>query len=182
MRQEHRGGEKLFIDYSDGLSIVDTATGELMLTQLCVAVWGASNYTYAEATMSQTLPEWISSHNHAFEYFGCVPRVMVPDNLKSGVSKACKYEPDLNPTYRDMAEYYGCAVLPARPRKPRDKAIVENGVLISQRSCCNDGINCLFSNKSSGTEPNGPTSGDGHSDKNISKYVYRQSSQFLRRL
>jgi transposase len=120
MRQEHRGGEKLFIDYSDGLSIVDAATGELMLTQLFVAVWGASNYTYAEATMSQTLPEWISSHNHAFEYFGCVPRVMVPDNLKSGVSKACKYEPDLNPTYRDMAEHYGCAVLPARPQKPRD--------------------------------------------------------------
>ena len=133
MRQEHRGGEKLFIDYSDGLSIVDAATGELMLTQLFVAVWGASNYTYAEATMSQTLPEWISSHNHAFEYFGCVPRVMVPDNLKSGVSKACKYEPDLNPTYRDMAEHYGCAVLPARPYRPRDKAKVEAGVLIAQR-------------------------------------------------
>ena len=91
-----------------------------MLTQLYVAVWGASNYTYAEATMSQTLPEWISSHNHAFEYFGCVPRVMVPDNLKNGVSKACKYAPDLNQTYRDMAEHYGCPVLPARPRKPRD--------------------------------------------------------------
>jgi transposase len=133
MRQEHRGGEKLFIDYSDGLSIVDAATGELTLTQLFVAVWGASNYTYAEATMSQTLPEWISSNNHAFEYFGCVPRVMVPDNLKSGVSKACKYEPDLNPTYRDMAEHYGCAVLPARPYRPRDKAKVEAGVLIAQR-------------------------------------------------
>ena len=88
MRQEHRGGEKLFIDYSDGLSIVDTATGELTLTQLFVAVWGASNYTYAEATMSQTLPEWISSHNHALQYFGCVPRVMVPDNLKSGVQQS----------------------------------------------------------------------------------------------
>jgi len=88
--------------------------------QLFVAVWGASNYTFAEATMSQTLPEWISSHNHAFQYFGCVPHLIVPDNLKSGVSKACRYEPDLNPTYRDMAEHYGCAVLPARPRKPRD--------------------------------------------------------------
>jgi transposase len=133
MRQEHRGGEKLFIDYSDGLSIVDALTGELILTQLFVAVWGASNYTYAEATMSQTLPEWIGSHQHAFEYFGCVPRVLVPDNLKSGVSKACKYEPNLNPTYSDMAEHYGCAVLPARPRKPRDKAKVEAGVLIAQR-------------------------------------------------
>jgi len=133
MRQEHRGGEKLFIDYSDGLSIVDPLTGELTLTQLFLAVWGASTYTYAEATLSQTLPEWIGSHRRAFEYFHCVPRVLVPDNLKSGVSKACKYEPDLNPTYSDMAEHYGCAVLPARPRKPRDKAKVENGVLIAKR-------------------------------------------------
>ena len=133
MRQEHRGGEKLFIDYSDGRAIVDALTGELTFTQLFVAVWGASNYTYAEASLSQTLPEWIASHGRAFAYFSCVPRVLVPDNLKSGVSKACKYEPDLNPTYSDMAEHYGCAVLPVRPRKPRDKAKVENGVLIAQR-------------------------------------------------
>jgi transposase len=133
MRQEHRGGEKLFIDYADGLAIVDELTGELKLTQLFVAVWGASNYTYAEATMAQTLPDWIGSHGRAMDYFGCVPHVLVPDNLKSGVSHACKYEPDINPTYADMAEHYGCAVLPARPRKPRDKAKVENGVLISKR-------------------------------------------------
>jgi transposase len=133
MRQEHRGGEKLFIDYADGLSIVDELTGELTLTQLFVAVWGASNYTYAEATISQTLPDWIGSHGRALDYFACAPHVMVPDNLKSGVSKACKYEPDLNPTYADMAEHYGCVVLPARPRKPRDKAKVENGVLIAKR-------------------------------------------------
>jgi len=133
MRQEHRGGEKLFIDYSDGLSIVDTVTGEFITTQLFLAVWGASNNTYAEATLSQTLPDWIGSHRRAFEYFCFVPRVLVPDNLKSGVSKACKYEPELNPTYSDMAEHYGCAVLPARPRKPRDKAKVENGVLVAQR-------------------------------------------------
>jgi transposase len=133
MRQEHRGGEKLFIDYSDGLSIVDMVTGEFILTQLFLAVWGASNYTYAEATLSQTLPDWIGSHRRAFEYFRCSPRVLVPDNLKSGVSKACQYEPELNPTYSDMAEHYGCAVLPARPRKPRDKAKVESGVLIAQR-------------------------------------------------
>jgi transposase len=133
MRQEHRGGEKLFIDYSDGLSIVDTTTGEFILTQLFVAVWGASNYTYAEAGLSQTLPDWIGAHRRAFEYFCCAPRVLVPDNLKSGVSKACKYEPELNPTYSNMAEHYGCAILPARPGKPRDKAIVENGVLIAQR-------------------------------------------------
>jgi transposase len=133
MRQEHRGGEKLFIDYSDGLSIVDRVTGELILTQLFLAVWGASSYTYAEATLSQTLPDWIGAHRRALEYFRCSPRVLVPDNLKSGVSHACKYEPDLNPTYSDMAEHYGCAVLPARPRKPRDKAKVEAGVLIAKR-------------------------------------------------
>jgi transposase len=133
MRQEHRGGEKLFIDYSDGLSIVDRVTGKPIPTQLFVAVWGASNHTYAEASLSQTLPDWIGAHRRAFEYFHCAPRVLVPDNLKSGVTKACKYEPDLNPTYADMAEHYGCAVLPARPRKPRDKATVENGVLIAKR-------------------------------------------------
>jgi len=83
--------------------------------------------------MSQTLPDWIGAHRRALDYSGCAPRVLVPDNLKSGVSKACKYEPELNPTYSDMAEYYGCAVLPARPRKPRDKAKVENGVLIAKR-------------------------------------------------
>src|SRR3972149_5766511 len=133
MRQEHRAGEKAFIDYSDGLSIVDMDTGELILTQLFLAVWGASNYTYAEATLSQTLPEWIGSHGRALEYFGCVPRVLVPDNLKSGVSKACKYEPELNPTYAEMAEHYGCAVLPTRPYRAKDKAKVEVGVLIAKR-------------------------------------------------
>lgn len=133
MRQEHRGGEKAFIDYSDGLSFVDPMTGEIILTQLFVAVWGASNYTYAEATLSQTLPEWISSHVHAFEYFLSAPRVLVPDNLKSGVNQACFYEPEINSTYADMAEHYGCVVLPARPYRARDKAKVEVGVLIAQR-------------------------------------------------
>jgi transposase len=133
MRQEHRAGEKTFVDYCDGLSIVDPATGELTLTQLFVAVWGASNYTYADATMTQKLPCWIGSHVRALEYFGCVPRILVPDNLKSGVGDACFYEPEINPTYADMAQHYDCAVLPARPAKPRDKAKVEAGVLIAQR-------------------------------------------------
>jgi transposase len=133
MRQEHRAGEKVFIDFSDGLSIVDPVTGELTLTHLFLAVWGASNYTYAEATLSQTLPDWIGAHKRALEYFHCAPRVLVPDNLKSGVNKACKYEPELNPTYAGLAEHYGCAVLPARPRKPRDKAKVEAGVLSAKR-------------------------------------------------
>lgn len=133
MRQEHRAGEKVFVDYSNGLSILDPVTGELSFTQLFLTVWGASNYTYAEASLSQALPEWISSHKRALEYFGCVPRVLVPDNLKSGVSKACKYEPELNPTYADMAEHYGCAVIPARPHRAKDKAKVEVGVLIAKR-------------------------------------------------
>jgi transposase len=133
MRQEHRGGEKVFIDYCDGLTIVDALNGEIIPTQLFVAVWGASNYTYAEATLSQTLPEWIRSHVHALEYFQCAPHALVLDNLKSGVSKACKYEPELNPTYAEMAEHYGCAVLPARPYKAKDKAPAEVGVLIAQR-------------------------------------------------
>ena len=133
MRQEHRAGEKVFVDYCDGLAIVDRVTGELIPTELFVAVWGASNYTFAEATLSQALSDWIGSHVRAFQYFGAVPRVLVPDNLKSGVHDACFYEPELNPTYAEMAEHYGCAVLPTRPRKPRDKAKVEAGVLVSQR-------------------------------------------------
>jgi len=133
MRQEHRAGEKLFIDFSDGLSILDPANGELIPTELFLAVWGASNYTYAEATLSQTLAEWIGAHRRAFEYFSRAPHVLVPDNLRSGVTKACKYEPELNPTYADMADHYGCVVLPARPYRARDKAKVEVGVLIAQR-------------------------------------------------
>ena len=133
MRQEHRAGEKAFIDYSDGLSLVDPKTGEVTSTQLFVVVWGASNYTYAEAALSQKLSSWIGSHVHAFDYFGCVPRLLIPDNLKSGVHDPCFYEPEMNPTYAEMAQHYGCAVLPARPVRPRDKAKVEAGVLIAKR-------------------------------------------------
>ena len=133
MRQEHRAGEKAFIDYADGLSLVDAETGEVTSTQMFVAVWGASNYTYAEAALSQKLPSWIGSHVHAFDYFGCVPRLLIPDNLKSGVHDPCFYEPEVNPTYAEMAQHYGCAVLPARPVRPRDKAKVEVGVLIAKR-------------------------------------------------
>jgi len=133
MRQEHRAGEKLFVDYGDGLSLVDPQTGELIPTQLFVAVWGASNYTYAEASMSQELPNWIGSHVRAFQYFDRVPRVLVPDNLKSGVTKVCFYEPEINRTYAELAAHYGTAVLPAMARKPRYKAKVENGVLVSKR-------------------------------------------------
>jgi transposase len=133
MRQDHRGGEKLFVDYGEGLSLIDAQTHEPMTTQLFVAVWGASNYTYAEATLTQQLPDWIGSHSRAFSYFGCVPKIVVPDCLKSAVVRACRYEPELNPTYAEMASHSRTCVLPARPARPRDKAKVENGVLIAKR-------------------------------------------------
>jgi transposase len=133
MRQDHHGAEKLFVDYGEGLSVVDPNNGEPISTQLFVAVWGASNYTYAEATLTQQLPDWIGSHVRAFSYFGCLPKIVVPDCLKGAVSRACRYEPELNPTYAEMAEHYGICVLPARPAHPKDKAKVEAGVLIAKR-------------------------------------------------
>jgi len=133
MRQDHRGGEKLFVDYGEGLSLIDPQSGEPIKTQLFVAVWGASNYTFAEATLTQQLPDWIGSHTRAFAYFGCLPKIVVPDCLKGAVSRACRYEPDLNPTYAEMASHYGICVLPARPAHPKDKAKVETGVLIAKR-------------------------------------------------
>lgn len=133
MRQDHRGGEKLFVDYGEGLNLLDSQTGAALSTELFVAVWGASNYTYAEATLTQQLPDWIGSHTRAFSYFDCVPKIVVPDCLKSAVTQACRYEPELNPTYAEMASHYGICVLPARPARPRDKAKVETGVLIAKR-------------------------------------------------
>ncbi|MFW2134629.1 IS21 family transposase, partial [Ectothiorhodospira haloalkaliphila] len=125
MRQDHRAGEKLFVDYAgQTVPVIDRNTGEIREAQIFVAVLGASNYSYAEPTWSQTLPDWIGSHIRAFEFFGGVPELVVPDNLKSGVTKAHRYDPDLNPTYQDMAAHYGVAVVPARSRKPRDKAKV----------------------------------------------------------
>ena len=133
LRQTHRYGEKVFVDFTDGLPVTDPKTGAPIPTHLFVAVWGASNYTYAEACASQELPAWIGAHVRAFAYFGVVPQIVVPDNLRSGVSRACWYDPDINPTYAEMAAHYGLAILPARPRRPRDKAKVEGGVLITQR-------------------------------------------------
>jgi len=134
MRHEHRAGEKLFVDYAgQTVAITDRLTGEIRKAQIFVAVLGASNYTYAEATLSQQIEDWIGSHVRAFNFFGGVPEVIVPDNLKSGVTKACRYEPDLNPTYHDLACHYQTVVLPARVRKPRDKAKAEAGVLLVER-------------------------------------------------
>ena len=134
LRQEHRAGEKLFIDYAgQTVSIVDPKTGEITEAQIFLAALGASNYTFVEASLSQDLPSWIKSHVHAFEFFGGVAEILVPDNLKSGVTNPCRYEPDINPTYQDLAEHYGTTVIPARSRRPKDKAKVESAVFVAER-------------------------------------------------
>jgi len=134
LRQTHKAGEKMFVDYAgQTVPIVDRLSGEIRQAEIFVGTLGASNYTYVEATWDQSLPNWITSHVHAFEYFGGVPHTLIPDNLKSGVSKACRYEPDINPSYHDMAVHYGTAVIPARVRKPQDKAKVESAVLVVER-------------------------------------------------
>ena len=134
MRQQHRAGEKLFVDWAGAkIPIHDPQTGEAHLASLFVAVLGASSYSYAEATLTQALEPWIGAHVRTFEFLGGVPELIVPDNARTAVSKACRYEPDLNPTYQEMALHYGVGVVPARVRKPRDKAKVEVGVQIAQR-------------------------------------------------
>jgi transposase len=123
LRGEHRAGEKLFIDFPGAtIPITDPVSGEITQAELFVAVLGASNYTYAEAVPSQALPYWAAAHVAAFEFFEGVPALLVPDNLRSAVTRADRYEADLNRTYEELAAHYGCAVIPARPRKPRDKA------------------------------------------------------------
>jgi transposase len=134
LRQQHHPGEKMFVDYAGAtIPIHNRNTGEIHQAAIFVAALGFSSYTFAEATWSQELPCWIGSHVRAFEYFGGLPMLVVPDNAKTGVTKACRYEPDLNPTYSEMAAHYGVAVLPARPRKPRDKAKAESAVQLVQR-------------------------------------------------
>ncbi|QXX74619.1 IS21 family transposase [Methylovirgula sp. HY1] len=133
MRQHHEAGDKLFVDYSGKkITIVDPATGEIRAAEIFVGVLGASNYTYAEATFTQSLPDWIGAHIRMFRFLGGVPRLLVPDNLKSGVHKASFYAPEINRSYGAMADHYGVGVFPARPRKPRDKAKVEAGVRFAQ--------------------------------------------------
>jgi transposase len=134
MRQTHRAGEKLFIDFSgDGLELTHPETGEVTIAKLFVAVLGASNLTYVEPVLSEDLPSWVGCHVRAMDFYEGVPEQWVPDNLKSGVKSPDRYEPDLNPTYAELAAHYGVAVMPARVRKPRDKAKVEQGVLLAER-------------------------------------------------
>lgn len=129
MRQVYKGGEKLFVDYCGmTVAVVHPESGETVAAQVFVACLGASNYTYAEATPTQELGNWIGSHERALQFFGGVPECIVPDNLKSGVSDPCRYEPGINPSYQAFAEHYQVAILPARPYKPRDKAKVEKAV------------------------------------------------------
>ncbi|MDQ6783529.1 MAG: IS21 family transposase [Actinomycetota bacterium] len=135
MRQEHKAGEKCFVDFAGRrIPIYDEPTGEVAFeAELFVAVLGASSYLYAEALRSQELAHWIAGHCHAFEFFGGCPAIVVPDNLRSGVSRPHRYEPDVNATYAEMAAHYGVAIIPARSYKPRDKAKVEAGVLVAER-------------------------------------------------
>jgi transposase len=129
MLQAHKAGEKLFVDWAgQTLGVADPKTGEIRQLHVFVAAMGASQYVFARLYETEQLKNWLSGHVDAFEFFGALPEVVVPDNLKAGVDKACRYEPTLNPSYADLAQFYGITVLPARVRKPRDKAKVENAV------------------------------------------------------
>jgi transposase len=134
MRQTHAAGEKLFVDFAgDTMPVFDGLTGEVRSAKIFVAVMGASNYTFAQARFSEALPDWIGAHVDALAFLGGVPKALVCDNLKAGVTAASRYEPGVNRTYLDLAAHYGTTIMPARPRKPRDKAKVEAAVLIVQR-------------------------------------------------
>ena len=134
LRGSHRAGEKLFVDYAgETVPVIDAKTGEVTEASIFVAVLGASSYTYADATLKADLESWIGSHVRTLEYIGGCPEILVPDNLKDGVKLPCRYEPELNPTYQEMAAHYSVAVIPARVRKPRDKAKAEAGVLLVER-------------------------------------------------
>ena len=134
MRQVHRGGAKGFVDYAGKKPcLTDPATGERIPVELFVIALGASSYTYAEATATQQLPDWIASHTRAFAFYGGVPRAVVPDQLKSAVTIPCRYEPGIQRTYAELAAHYGTTILPARPAKPRDKAVAEVAVQVAER-------------------------------------------------
>jgi transposase len=134
MRQDHRAGEKVFVDYAGQQPhLVDPTTGEVIAVELFVGVLGASNSTYAEATRTQQLPDWLGSHQRLLAFIGGVPGAIVPDQLKTGVTVPCRYEPGLQRTYDEFAQHSGTVILPARPAKPRDKAKIEVGVQVAER-------------------------------------------------
>jgi transposase len=134
LRQEYIAGEKLFVDWAGPtIPIYSRTGGETQQAHLFVAVLGASSYTYAEATADEQMINWLTAHMRTFEFLGGLPKLIIPDNTRTGVTRACRYDPDLNPTYQQMALHYGIGVVPARPYKPRDKAKVESGVLVVER-------------------------------------------------
>lgn len=134
MRQSHVAGDKVFVDYAGPtITLYDADTGSTQQAVIFVGVLGASNYTYAEATLTRSLPDWIGAHARMLEFFGGVPNLIIPDNEKSAVSKACQYDPEVNPNYAAFAAHYGTAILPTRPYHPKDKAKVENAVLVVER-------------------------------------------------
>ena len=145
MKVFHKGGDKVFVDYSgDGLRYYNREKGEWVETEFFVCSWGASSYSYAECSESQNGQDWVKSHVRAVQYFGCVPNAFVPDNLKSGVTKANFYEPEINALYEKFAQHYGTVILPARVRKPRDKPVVESNILHLQRFIFGRLRNCTF--------------------------------------
>lgn len=133
MRQEHKAGEKTFVDFGTGLNLTEPKTGALIPTQLFVSVWGASHYAFATAVLGEDLANWIGANVAALEHYDCHPKAIVPDNLKSAVAKACRYEPEINPTYAEFARHYDLVIFPARPYRAKDKAKVENGVRLAKR-------------------------------------------------
>jgi transposase len=145
MKVIHKGGDKVFVDYSgDGLRYFNRETGKWVETEFFVSSWGASSFSYADCTESQKGQDWVRSHIRALTYFGCVPNAFVPDNLKSGVTKASFYEPDINALYEKFAQHYGTVILPARVRKPKDKPVVESNILHLQRFIFGRLRNCTF--------------------------------------
>jgi transposase len=125
LRQEHKAGEKMFVDWAGTtIPVHDRHTGAVWQAPLFVAALGASSYTWAEAMHDQQMEAWLRGHVHAFEHFHGIPALAVPDNTKTGVTRAHRYDPDLNPTYYNFAQHCGFGIVPARPRKPRDKAYV----------------------------------------------------------
>ena len=145
MKVIHKGGDKVFVDYSgEGLRYFNRDTGKWVETQFFVGSWGASSYSYAECTESQKGQDWVKSHIRAVEYFGCVPHAFVPDNLKSGVTRANFYEPDINTLYENFARHYNTVILPARVRKPKDKPVVESNILHLQRFIFGRLRNCTY--------------------------------------
>jgi transposase len=133
MRQEHKAGEKGFVDFCDGMFLTDAKTGELTKTELFVGTLGASSFTFACAVPSQSVAHFVECHQRMYEAFEGVPAITVPDNLKAGVKRPDRYEAEINPTYAEMAEHYGTVIIPARVRKPRDKGKVEVAVQVAQR-------------------------------------------------